>query len=288
MDAVVELEQGRECHAQERWARAYELLSAADRASSLGADDLEALATSAFMIGRDVEYVDLLERAHQGHVESGRPHRAAYCAVWAGMSLLIRGEASRANGWFGRGGRLLDAEGDDCIERGYLLVPTLVGQEVAGDAEGAYGTATEGAAIAERFGDPDLMALMVSSQGHALVRLGRREEGMRLVDETLVMLTTGAVSPIVLGIVYCGTIAFCQSAYDLRRAREWTEALTRWWAQQPEMVAYTGTCLVHRAEIMEMAGAWQDALEEARRAHQRFQLGTASSRSMGSGHYRQG
>ena len=36
------------------------------------------------------------------------------------------------------------------------------------------------------------------------------------------------------------------------------------------MVAFTGRCLVHRAEIMQLHGAWPDALEEARRAGERF------------------
>ena len=267
IDAVAELEHGRECFAQQSWVRAYELLSAADEASALGPEDLEALASSAYMVGRDAEFVDGMERAHQARLDAGHPRRAAWCAFWAGMSLLVRGEAARANGWFGRGERLVAKVGGDCVERGYLLVPELALQEGRGDAEAAYRTATAVGSIAEQFGDPDLTAMALQSQGHALVMLGRREEGMRLVDEALVMVTTGAVSPIVAGIIYCGTIDFCQSAYDLRRAREWTEALTRWWDQQPELLAYTGTCLVHRAEIMEMAGAWHDALEEARRAH---------------------
>src|SRR5215218_5850414 len=59
----------------------------------------------------------------------------------------------------------------------------------------------------------------------------------------------------------------CQEVYALHRAREWTDALTQWCEEQPEMVAFSGRCLVHRAEIMELHGAWRDALEEARRAH---------------------
>ncbi len=288
IDADAQLDQARELYAQQSWARAHELLAAADRASPLGPEDLEALARSSYMVGRDAEYVEALERAHHSYLEAGKPHAAVRCGFWAGMSLLVRGEASRANGWFGRAQRLLDREGVDCIERGYMLIPELAAHENRDDAEAAYATASEAAAIGERFGDADLVALMVQSQGHALVRLGRRDEGMRLVDETLVAVTTGELSPIVMGIIYCSTIDFCHGVYELRRAQEWTEGLTRWWDQQPEMVAYTGVCLVHRAEIMEMAGAWPEALEEARRAHDRFARGTASRATVGRAHYRQG
>ena len=36
------------------------------------------------------------------------------------------------------------------------------------------------------------------------------------------------------------------------------------------MLAFTGRCLVHRAEIMQLNGDWPYALEEAQRARQRF------------------
>ena len=175
--AVAELEQGRECFAQQSWVRAYELLSVADGAAGLGPEDLEALARSAYMLGRDAEYVEALERAHKGYVDAGQLHPAASCGFWAGLNLLARGEQSRANGWFGRVERLLAREGGDCIERGYLLIPQLLEQEDGGTPRRAYATASKAAAIAERFGDPNLTAIMVMSQGHALVRLGQRGGG---------------------------------------------------------------------------------------------------------------
>jgi DNA-binding NarL/FixJ family response regulator len=264
--AVVDLERGRESYAKGAWVDAYRSLSGADRAEPLGAGDLELLARSGYMLGRDDDYVSGLERAHHAHLESGEPLRAARCAWWIGHHFLFRGETAPAMGWFARAQRLLERGRPDCVERGYVLLATLLEHVFAGDHEAARATAVEIAEIGERFGDRDLVAMGVMEQGHALVRQGRAGEGLRLVDETMVAVTAGELSPIVAGIVYCNTIAFCQSVYELRRAREWTAALTRWWEQQPDMVAFTGRCLVHRAEIMELGGAWRDALEEARRA----------------------
>ena len=215
VDAVAELEHGRECFAEQSWMRAYELLRRRTCTPGSGPEGhlFQALASSAYMVGRDSEYVDALERAHRGYVDAGQPHPAARCGFWAGLSLLARGEQSRANGWFGQVERLLAREGGECLEHGYLQIPERRPAEDRGDAEAAYATASKTAAIAERFGDPDLMALTRMGQGHALVRLGRQDEGMRLVDETLVMVTTGGISPIVSGIIYCSTIDFCQSVY---------------------------------------------------------------------------
>jgi len=85
----------------------------------------------------------------------------------------------------------------------------------------------------------------------------------------MVGVTAGEVSPVMSGVVYCGVIACCEEAFEPRRAREWTNALTRWCEQQPQMVAFTGRCLAHRAGIMQLHGAWRDALEEARLARER-------------------
>ncbi len=283
-----ELERGREAFARRAWSRARAELSEADRAEPLGAADLELLATSAYMLGRDDEYVDSLERAHQLHLQGGRGPRAVRCAFWVGISFLLRGEISRATGWFARAERVLDREERDCVERGYLLIPVLLSQVAGGETRAAYDTAGTAAEIGERFGDLDLVALVVQEQGHALIRQGRVEEGLRLLDETMVAVTADELSPIVTGLVYCNTIAFCQSVFEVRRAREWTAALTEWCGQQPDMVAHTGLCQVHRAEIMQLNGAWPDALEEARQAGERLARGVANQSAAGYARYRQG
>jgi DNA-binding CsgD family transcriptional regulator len=287
-NALEEAERGRESYSRRAWRNAYESLSFADQTATLAAEDLELLARSAYMLGREDDYLSGLERAHHGHLESGEDLRAVRCGIWVGLNLALRGETARATGWFSRAQRLLDRHEEDCVERGYMLLPVILGQLAAGEWEAASANAAEAAEIGDRFGDRDLFALAGHEQGYALIRQGRIQEGLRLLDEAMVAGTAGELSPIVTGLVYCSVIDHCQELYELRRAREWTDALTRWCEQQPDMVAHSGVCLVHRAEIMELNGAWPDALQEARRAGERIAQGTVSLPAAGNARYREG
>ena len=271
MEATSDLQQGRESYGASAWANAYEALSLADRAAPLAPDDLELLATAAYMLGREDEWMQILERACQRHSDAGAVLRAARCAFWIGTHLAIRGDMGPASGWLGRAQRLLEREEGECVEQGYMLLPVAFQHEAAGDYDGAAATAGAAAEIGERFGDTDLFALAVHAQGEILLRDGHVREGLGLLDEAMVAVTAREVSPIVAGIVYCGVILACEEIYEVRRAHEWTAALTRWCEQQPGLLAFTGRCLVHRAQIMQLHGAWLDALEEARRAGKRFE-----------------
>jgi DNA-binding CsgD family transcriptional regulator len=268
VSAVADLERGRRAYEQRAWSVAYESLLAADEGEALRAEDLELLAVAAYMLGRVDELLAAFERAHRAYVGAGEPLRAARTAVFLGINLAILGDVAQAGGWLARAQRLVEREGGDCAERGYLLLPVAVRHEAAGDYAVASEAAAEAAAIGERFGDRDLFALGAHAQGHALIKLGRLEEGFRLLDEAMLAAIGGELSPIITGVVYCGAIAGCEEAYEVRRAHEWTGALARWWEGQPEMVAFTGRCLAHRAEILQLHGDWRQALEEARRARE--------------------
>ncbi len=203
------------------------------------------------------------------------------------MNLAVQGEIGPAGGWFGRAQRLVEREGRDCVEQGWLLLPVGFQQQMAGDFDAAYATAAAAADVAERFGDADLFALTVHVQGLCRIKQGRLDEGLRLLDEAMVGVTAGEVSPVFTGVVYCGVIAGCEEAFDARRAREWTSALTRWCEAQPQMVAFTGRCMAHRAGIMQLHGQWRDALEEAHVARERSE--EAMNRpATGEAYYKQG
>jgi DNA-binding CsgD family transcriptional regulator len=228
------------------------------------------------MLGRLDEYVDAMAAAHKCHLERGATERAVRCAFWIGMQLLLAGEPGRGTGWIGRAKRLLE-DRPDCVERGYMRLPLAFRCQSVGDFRAGAAIAAEAAATGQRFGDRDLFALALQAQGLMLIADGLAPEGLPLLDEAMVAVTAGEVSPIASGMVYCGVILGCQDAYEPQRAQEWTAALTEWCARQRDMVAFTGRCHVHRAQLMQLEGAWTGALEEARCAADRAGRGNHRS-----------
>jgi hypothetical protein len=170
----------------------------------------------------------------------------------------------QSNAWAARGHRLVQDR--DCVERGYMLLAAATQLLHDGHVESAYGTATEAMVIGERYHDADLTAAARHLQGRAFIRQGQVAPGLKLLDETMLGVVAGELSPIMTGLMYCAVIQVCREVHEIRRAREWTFALSRWCEQQSEMVAFTGVCLVHRAEIMLFHRAWPEALAEACRA----------------------
>ena len=245
--------------------------SALERAGSLELEDLERLAVCAYLIGRDDESVEVWTRAHQECLRREDAPHAALCAFWLALVLRSSGQMAPAGGWLGRAKRLLEeSDRRDCAEWGFLLVPEGFGVLEDGETAAALAVFEEVVAIANAFGDVDLLTLGRLGLGQTLIAMGDAAGGAALHDELMVAVTSGEVTPIAAGLAYCSVIAACYEIHDVRRAREWTAALSRWCDGQPDLVAYRGQCLVHRAELSRLRGAWPDAMQEAEQARARL------------------
>lgn len=260
------LDDARVAYAGERWTAAVDSFITADTAGLLDIDDLERLASAAQLVGRDGLAAETWERAHLQLLDEGDIERAVRCAFWCAFGLMNAGRMAPAGGWISRAVRLLDENDLDCAERGFLIVPMALQALENGDPDRALEMFERVLSIGRRFGDLDVIALGRLGQGRSLVVLGRDAEGLALLDEAMVSVTAGELTPMIAGRIYCAVILVCQQAFDLNRAHEWTSALGNWCDAQPDIVPFRGQCLVHRSEVLQMQGDWARAMEEAERA----------------------
>jgi DNA-binding CsgD family transcriptional regulator len=259
------INQGRELLREQEWSAAFSKLTAPDVAPFLGPVDLEGVAKAAYLLGNETDGSEFYRRAHEEFLNTGLVQDAARCAFWLGFMSLINGELAMATGWLSRAERLLASQ-PDCCEKGYLLLPIGYRATHGGDPAEAHSAFVSAAEIGSRFGDKDLVTMALQGQGRSLIRQGEIARGVTLLDEAMVGVTAGEVSPMVAGAVYCSVIEGCSEIFDLRRAREWTAALEKWCLSHPDIVPYRGHCRVRRAEILQLEGAWPDAMDEAQQA----------------------
>lgn len=264
------LQRGRESFRRQAWADAEAQLSAADREDPVGPEDLERLAVATYLLGRYDDSTAVTRRIYRESIQAGDVAAAARSAFWIAVEHLDRGEMAQAAGWLARAERVVAQDGRDLAESGYLLIAAAARSLAMGDARAALDAYTRADDIATRFSEPDLLVLARLGQGEALIELRRTAEGMALMDEVMVAVTSGEVSPVVVGIAYCSVIDACQRVFDLQRAQEWTTALDRWCESQPQLVHFRGQCLLNRAQLKLFHGAWQDAAAEAGRASERM------------------
>ena len=263
MNVETALAEGREAARRYAWREAYELLKAADKAGPLDPEDLEALGEAAWWHGRSDECINARERAYKLYLDAGRKDRAALVAlliVWEEFSLRA---PAVAQAWLKRAEQLLQDE-PVSVAHGYL---TRMQYLRAGhdNRERALELARETASIGLRVGDRDLVALGLQDQGRTLIAMGQMQEGMALLDEATMAAVSGELTPHITGAIYCNLIGTCEGLSDYRRAAEWTEAARRW-CDRMAIAGFPGMCRVHRADVIRIRGAWQEAVSEARNA----------------------
>lgn len=263
-----------EAAARGRWLDVYEGLTRLDGESTLRAEHLELLATSAFLVGRADESRHARLRAYQLYVGQRHVRQAARCALMFGLDRLDAGDIVEATGclpssvsacsaWVGQASELLENEGE-CAERGFLLIPGAFERLAMGaDLDGAATMAARAVEIGRRFDDREVLALASTIHGRVGLRSGRIPEGMASIDESVTMVLTGGVSAPIAGIVLCSAVEASEEVFDMRRFDDWTRDLLAWCRRQHGLRGFRARACAHRATLDQLQGRWDEALESA-------------------------
>jgi DNA-binding CsgD family transcriptional regulator len=283
---VTALKLAGDAYARRAWGEACAQLTAADADLPLSPQHLEQLAVAAYCIGKADVSSEAWSRAHTGYLQAGEVENAAMAAAWCSFALLNNGEFALGGGWLARVQALCDEHNLDCPARWFVLGQTAAGRMFAGEYAAALEMFDDTQRNADRLRDINGMTLSRMGRGQCLIQLGRASEGLQSLDEVMVAINAETVSPLVAGLAFCAAIESCQQILEVRRAQEWTAALTRWCDAQPDLIPYRGNCLVHRAEILTFHGAWPEAYDQAERA--RTWLAGVGGTAVGNACYRLG
>ncbi len=240
------------------WQAAYDAFAALPERTGAA---VEGLAESAWWLGRMEESIRLYSEAYRLHSEAGDGQAAAMVAVQLSIHTRLVGEAAQSAGWVNRAQRILD-DLPECAAHGYplyLWTAALTGS----DLDAAYASARRLQELGRRYDDPTLAALGVYFEGRIRIKQARVAEGLALLDEAMLAALSDALGPLWTGAIYCGLMDACNELRDLSRASEWTEATRRWSEPLPLASLYPGICRVHRAQVLQSRGNWEEAEQEA-------------------------
>ena len=261
MTSVIQpLEEARAASARQAWRAAYTAFVDADPAE-LRAADLENYGEAAWWSGKIDEAIRLRERSFAAYNAAGDTLGAARLAITLAWDFEGKGSFAVAGGWLANAERLL-ADAPEAPEHAHLLLTQALTVMFEGELERALELFDETYALAERVGSRDGQMLSLSAKGRTLIKMGRIDAGLALLDEATASAMCGDLRAHSAGLVYCITISSCQDVGDYRRAGEWTEAANRW-CDTLDVTGFPGACRVHRAEAMRLRGDWSDAEAQA-------------------------
>jgi tetratricopeptide (TPR) repeat protein len=255
------LERAREAAADGDWEAGYELLMEADSRGLVGPVELPLLAEVAYAAGHLDVTIEAWERAHALGVEAHDPVAAAGAAVRVAMHLLFdTALMAPVRGWLARAEHLLEGQ-QETPAHAWLAVVRTYERMLIGDVQGARQWSKRAIEVGSK---RDAAACAVGRVAGARLRIldGDVAEGLALLDEVGVAAVSGDLDALSTGIVYCELVCALQGLAQYDVAEEWTDAMERW-CRTNAIGSLHGRCRVHRAEIMRLRGACDDAEREA-------------------------
>lgn len=263
------LMRAREAYAAQDWTTAAACFASV-ALEDLAAVDLAAFADTQFWLGHADDTVRLTAASYEAFLAVSRAADAAMAAVLLGILHMSAGDEPQGTGWIGRAVRLV-ADLPECAAHGYLIFLTEVQANLQfGRPADAVMAARRMQQLGRRLDQPDVTVMGIHAEGRALIKSGQPADGLALIDEAMVSVLDGTLTPFNQWTLYCFTIDACHEVAELGRMSRWTELTEEWLAALPAADAlgrgFGGMCGVHRAQLHLLHGAWEEAERAARPA----------------------
>jgi DNA-binding NarL/FixJ family response regulator len=241
--------------AQADWAAARDAFAAALQAEPGDPEALDGLGQSLWWIGERDAGIERRREAYAAYQRHGDRRNAGRIATYLAGEHRIDGQDSAAAGWLARARRLLAGSGT-IPEVGWLAIEDA---KRAADPLVAEHHARAALAVAHELADPDVECMALAQLGRAVVRQGRVEEGVALLDEAMTVALGGETSdPLACGDACCTTLVVCDQLADLQRAAEWCEAVVEF-TERRRFTPVQSWCRAIYASVLIRAGDWARA-----------------------------
>ncbi len=256
----VALAEAREAMGRQDWRAAYEALSPLAQDDRLDAETLPMFGGAAYFTGHLDEAARVWEREHHAAARRGDHEAAAAAAAEVAGLMLERDLFLPAQAWVARGERMLQDSGDSPL-MAMLLTMRSTSHMVLGNLDEAMADARRSLDIGTQFDDPMTIMLGKLGVGQILILQGEVDEGLRLLDEAVLAASSGATDPVMAGMVFCRVMCSWQALSEFERADQWSEAMRLNYTEH-ETGGTRGRCRVHRAQVLRLRGANEEATRE--------------------------
>ena len=243
--------------AEQRWDDAAAMFSKADGVQTLRVEDLDRWAYALQCLGKPSGAIPVLTRSTAAHTEAGNNDAAAACAVTLSTIHLERGEAAVAKGWLARAHELV-ARVRDSLTAGRVLWMQSRVTAAEGDPHQALKLAEAAYDMGRHRGDVGTEALGLMYRGFFRLSLGDTRAGLADQDHAAALALSKQVDPITGGVLYCNILWACRTFGDWARANQWTLGYQDFCTAN--RMGFSGSCQLHRAEVLGIRGSLNDAL----------------------------
>jgi DNA-binding winged helix-turn-helix (wHTH) protein len=243
--------------AARKWHEAAASFTEADASDELLTADLEEWALALECMGRPSEAIAPLTRAVTAYGVAGERLRAATPAIALARIHLERGELAVASGWHKRAAALIDIA-TDSREHGLWC---WMGSRIRGaeaEPEQALAFAEQACVVGKHLDDPVVESLGLIYRGFFKLCLGETKSGLEDQDFAAALGLSSDVDPVVGGILYCNVLWACRNFGDWARANQWTLGYEDW-CRGHGLEDLSGSCRLHRAEVLGVHGTLKEA-----------------------------